>query len=38
MSLSKRIRHYRNLERTEDRLEQLMTDFRFAAIRSVLSL
>jgi len=27
-----RFRHYRNLERTEDRLRQLLTDFRFDAL------
>jgi polysaccharide deacetylase family protein (PEP-CTERM system associated) len=30
-----RIRHYRNLEKTESRLRQLLTDFRFDAIDAV---
>lgn len=32
------IRHYRNLSRTEGRLESLLTDFSFAPVRSVLDL
>ena len=31
-----RLRHYRNLDRTERRLRQLLTDFRFDAIKTVL--
>jgi polysaccharide deacetylase family protein (PEP-CTERM system associated) len=31
-----RFRHYRNLDRTEERLHRLLTDFRFDAARSVL--
>ena len=30
-----RFRHYRNLERTEARLRQLLTDFRFGAVETV---
>jgi polysaccharide deacetylase family protein (PEP-CTERM system associated) len=32
------LRHYRNLERTEDRLERLLREFRFASVREVLGL
>jgi polysaccharide deacetylase family protein (PEP-CTERM system associated) len=31
-----RFRHYRNLHRTEDRLRQLLVDFRFGAVRSAI--
>ena len=31
-----RFRHYRNLDRTEDRLRRLLTDFRFAPVASML--
>ncbi|MDF3053047.1 MAG: polysaccharide deacetylase [Geminicoccaceae bacterium] len=37
MSWSTRYRHYNNLERTEDRLEQLMEDFAFTSARRLLS-
>ena len=33
-----RIRHYRNLEKAEDRLQKLFEEFRFDAIRTVLGL
>lgn len=33
-----RYRHYRNLDKTEDRLRQLVSDFRFAPMNIVLSL
>lgn len=33
-----RIRHYRNLDRTEERLECLLRDFRFTTVRKVLGL
>ena len=33
-----RFRHYRNLDRTEERLRQLLTDFRFDAIDTVVSM
>jgi polysaccharide deacetylase family protein (PEP-CTERM system associated) len=36
IALSRRIRHYRNLHRTEERLERLMNDFRFTSIRRAL--
>ncbi len=36
--LSKRFRHYNNLHRTEDRLKQLLQDFRFTTIRKKLNL
>jgi polysaccharide deacetylase family protein (PEP-CTERM system associated) len=36
--LSRRIRHYRNLHRTEERLERLMNDFRFTSIRRAVPL
>ena len=32
-----RFRHYRNLDRTEDRLRQLLGDFRFDAVRSAIA-
>jgi polysaccharide deacetylase family protein (PEP-CTERM system associated) len=38
IALSRRIRHYRNLEHTEERLERLMTDFRFTSIRRAVPL
>ena len=37
MSWSTQYRHYNNLERTEDRLEQLMEDFAFTSARRLLS-
>jgi polysaccharide deacetylase family protein (PEP-CTERM system associated) len=36
--LSRRVRHYRNLHRTEERLERLMNDFRFTSIRRAVPL
>jgi hypothetical protein len=33
-----RWRHYRNLERTEDRLENLLKEFSFGTVREVLDL
>jgi polysaccharide deacetylase family protein (PEP-CTERM system associated) len=36
MALSKRIRHYRNLDKTEERLERLLSDFRFTSMRRAL--
>ena len=38
LSLSKRIRHYRNLDQTEKRFERLLKDFEFTTIREVLEL
>ena len=38
LPLSKKIRHYYNLDKTEKRLDTLLTDFRFTTIREVLSL
>ncbi len=38
MPLSKRFRHYYNLDRTLGRLDRLLTDFQFAPIRKVLGL
>jgi len=38
MPFSKRIRHYRNIEHTEERLERLMTDFAFTSMRRALAL
>ena len=38
MPASKRIRHYRNLEHTEARMEQMMSEFRFTTMRNVLGL
>jgi hypothetical protein len=32
-----RLRHYRNLDKTETRLRQLMADFRFGPVNQVLS-
>jgi hypothetical protein len=32
-----RLRHYRNLERTESRLRQLLADFRFGPIESLVA-
>jgi polysaccharide deacetylase family protein (PEP-CTERM system associated) len=32
-----RIRHYRNLDKTEGRLRRLLTDFRFASLKTVLT-
>jgi hypothetical protein len=37
MSWSTQYRHYNNLERTEERLEQLMEDFAFTSARRLLS-
>ena len=31
-----RLRHYRNLEKTEDRLRALLTEFRFGTVASLL--
>ena len=36
MGFSKRMRHYRNLHRTEERLEQLLGNFAFTSIRRML--
>jgi polysaccharide deacetylase family protein (PEP-CTERM system associated) len=38
MPLTKRLRHYFNLDKTLGRLDQLLTDFEFAPIRKVLGL
>jgi len=38
MGFSKQVRHYRNLHRTEERLEQLLGDFAFTSIRRTLTL
>ena len=38
IALSRRIRHYRNLDRTEERLDRLMSDFRFTSIRRAVPL
>ena len=38
LSLSQRIRHYRNLDQTEKRFERLLGDFEFTTIREVLGL
>jgi polysaccharide deacetylase family protein (PEP-CTERM system associated) len=38
LSLSKRIRHYGNLDQTEKRFERLLGDFEFTTIREVLGL
>lgn len=38
MAASKRIRHYRNLERTEARLEQMTAEFPFTSMRNTLGL
>jgi polysaccharide deacetylase family protein (PEP-CTERM system associated) len=38
LPLSRRIRHYRNLEKTEERLDRLMQDFRFTSIRRAVPL
>jgi polysaccharide deacetylase family protein (PEP-CTERM system associated) len=38
LSLSKRIRHYRNLDQTEKRFAKLLKDFEFTTIREVLGL
>jgi polysaccharide deacetylase family protein (PEP-CTERM system associated) len=38
MGFSKQVRHYRNLHRTEERLEQLLGDFAFTSIRRTLPL
>jgi polysaccharide deacetylase family protein (PEP-CTERM system associated) len=35
--LLSRLRHYRNLDKTEGRLRQLLSDFRFASLKAVLS-
>jgi polysaccharide deacetylase family protein (PEP-CTERM system associated) len=35
---TKRIRHYRNLDQTERRLDALLTDFKFTTVREVLGL
>jgi polysaccharide deacetylase family protein (PEP-CTERM system associated) len=35
--LLSRIRHYRNLDKTEDRLRQLLRDFRFASLKTILT-
>jgi polysaccharide deacetylase family protein (PEP-CTERM system associated) len=37
MALTKRVRHYRNIERTEERLQQMLTEFKFTSIRNLLS-
>ena len=38
MPLLKRYRHYTNLDKTEERLERLFTDFAFTTMRDVLGL
>ena len=38
LSLSQRLRHYRNLDQTEKRLEKLLNDFEFTTIREVLQI
>lgn len=38
VSRATRVRHYRGLDRTSDRLTRLLQDFRFDSVRSVLSL
>jgi polysaccharide deacetylase family protein (PEP-CTERM system associated) len=38
LSLSQRLRHYRNLDQTEKRLENLLKDFEFTTIREVLQI
>lgn len=38
LSFSQRFRHYRNIDQTEKRLEQLLNDFKFTTIREVLGL
>ena len=38
LSFSKRFRHYRNLDQTEKRLDQLLQDFKFTTVREVLGL
>jgi polysaccharide deacetylase family protein (PEP-CTERM system associated) len=38
LSFSKKIRHYRNLDKTEQRFEKLLGDFEFTTIREVLGL
>jgi len=38
LSLSQRLRHYRNLDQTEKRLERLLNDFEFTTIREVLQI
>ena len=38
LSFSKRFRHYRNIDQTEKRLDQLLQDFKFTTVREVLGL
>lgn len=38
LPLTKRIRHYTNLKRTEHRLDRLLNDFRFTTIKEVLGI
>ena len=38
LSISQRLRHYRNLDQTEKRLESLLTDFQFTTVREVLGI
>jgi len=38
LPLSKKIRHYRNLDQTEPRLERLLSDFEFTSVRNLLKL
>lgn len=38
LSFSKKIRHYRNLDKTEQRFEKLLGDFEFTTIKEVLGL
>ncbi len=38
LPITKKIRHYYNLDRTADRLEKLLTDFEFVPIRKILQL
>jgi len=38
LSLSQRLRHYRNIDQTEPRLDRLLGDFEFTTIREVLGL
>jgi polysaccharide deacetylase family protein (PEP-CTERM system associated) len=38
LSFSKRLRHYRNIDQTEVRLDRLLADFEFTTIRGVLGL
>jgi polysaccharide deacetylase family protein (PEP-CTERM system associated) len=37
LSWSKRFRHYQNLEKTEERLERLLTDFSFISARAFMA-